>query len=770
MTLQHAPQRAIRPRKRYLPVGQIGALLAAFVAVSMVGGLLAAGLLLPYATVLTTASDQATTLFEEVPDEIRPGPLSQVSVVYAADGQPLATFYAQNRIVVPLDQVSEAMQHAVVAIEDERFYEHNGIDIRGVARAFVNNLLGNPQQGASTLTQQYVKNVLIDEAERRDDPFGVIEAREDSFARKLREMKYAIALEKELTKNEILEGYLNVAQFGVNSVYGVETAARYFFDKSAAELTPVEAATIAGVTKAPAKFDPTINPELAQARRDAVLYKMYSLGYLPLAEYRAAKAIPIEDTLRITPVPTGCATAEGAAFFCSYVISVIKNSPEFGQTEAERLNLLYRGGLSIHTTLDPDLQAAAIEQLAANIPYPNTASLEAAIVSVEPGTGRILAMAQNVPFDARSNPAPDTTAINYTADPAHGASKGFQIGSSFKVYVLAEWLLSGRTLNDLVDANRRERPLTDFTGYCFASLAAGQTWNPANVGDDPGGQVSVFRATSSSINTAYADMARQLDLCNIRDTAWSMGFRPTQGWREGTSVTLYQPEREDILVAPAMILGTQPTSPLYLAASFGTLASNGTYCEPIAITRVTDSSGLELPVPSANCNPNALPPNVAATAVHALQRVITEGTASRGGLAGGRVAAGKTGTNQNASQTWFTGFTPQVVTTAWVGEADGETPHLDIMFEGRRIRPLYSSTLAVPLWKSYMDVALAGYEKLPFPAPDPALVGKVQTPTPVVDPDAPTEEEPTAEVPLEPNDPTETSDPPAEAPSAEPED
>ncbi len=697
--------------------------------------MLAAGLVIPLAAGANAVTEQSVALFDEVPDELKPGLLSQASSVYAADGSKLATFYAQNRIVVPLDQVSQAMKDAVVSIEDERFYQHAGIDPKGVIRAFVNNAMHKPTQGASTLTQQYVKNVLIDNAEQAGAPFGIIEAREDTNARKVREMKLAIALEKTMTKDEILQGYLNVAQFGYHNIYGVETAARYFFNKSAKDLTPVEAATIAGITKAPSKFDPSIeaNQVNAQARRDAVLKKMWSLGYLPTDQRDAALATPIADTLHITPVPTGCQSAAGSAFFCTYVISEIMTSPEFGETKEDRQELLYRGGLQIHTTLDRAKQKAAEETVTSHVPAGNDAGLESAVVSVEPGTGKILAMAQNIPFDGRTeNRAPGTTSVSYAADPLHGASKGFQPGSNFKPFVLAHWLKEGHTLNEMVSATKVERPQSAWHSSC--STFGGSPWGPANAEGNLSGPISVYRATYESVNTAYATMSTMLDLCGVRQTAWDMGFRPTtrppRADEPKAPVTLYEPTIDDVLITPAMVVGTQTTSPLQLAAAYATLASNGTYCEPIAITQVLKPDGTEMAVPSANCNPNALAPNIAATVVDAMTHTFTErrGTARTGKLPDGRPVAGKTGTNQGSAQTWFTGFTPQLVTTVWVGEESGETYHLDTWFQGRRLRPMYGSSVAVPLWRDYMTRALEGMPWVSFPAPDKNLVGRPPAP------------------------------------------
>lgn len=715
---------------RTMSATQLVALLLAFLLAAAAGGVLAAGLVVPLVAGANVAANSTVQIFDEVPDELEPGPLSQQSRIYASDGSLLATFYAQNRIVVPLDEVSEAMQNAVVAIEDERFWEHGGVDVRGITRALANNLGGNSTQGASTLTQQYVKNVLIEQALVADDPFGVLEAQEDSMSRKLREAKLAIALEKRLSKEEILQGYLNVAQFGSRSIYGVETASRYYFSKSAKDLTPVEAATIAGVTKAPSAFDPTVNPAKAQERRDAVLYKMWQQGYLTTAEYDEARSTPLEDTLNVKPVEVGCHAAGGAAFFCDYVTKEIVLSPAFGETRADREALLYRGGLEIHTTLDMNKQRAAEKSITEAVPADDPSNLEAAIVSVEPGTGQIKAMAQNVPYsDPQDDAATRQTTINYSADFLHGASRGLQPGSGFKPIVLAQWLKEGRTLSETVNANRVERVVGNFKTPCLPGGLGRDRWAPRNAEGFLTGNISVLRATYESVNTAYASMGYELDLCGLRDTAWDMGFRPSSSAIQRTVLT--NPEREDIDILAPMVLGTQETSPLAMASVYATLASGGTYCEPIAITKVTGPGGTEYDVPQASCNPDALPENIANTMIYAMERVFTDGTARRiGGLADGRPVAGKTGTSQFSAQTWFNGFTPNLSTSVWVGSIESATEdHTSgITVNGQFFRVLYGSSVAAPAWKAYMDTAVADLPVQGFGPPDPVLIGNVSGP------------------------------------------
>ncbi|MFD7310951.1 transglycosylase domain-containing protein [Promicromonospora sp. NPDC059942] len=733
------------PRRitRTIPAAQLIGLLLAFVLTAGAGGVIAAGLVIPLASGMDTAVDTGVEVFEEVPAELVPGPLSEQSQIYASDGKTkLATFYAQNRIVVPLDKVSANMRNAVIAIEDERFYTHGGVDPEGISRAAVQNFGGGDTQGASTLTQQYVKNVLIEEADRAGDTFGVLEAREDSLTRKLREAKLAIALEKEMSKDDILQGYLNIAQFGT-SVYGVETASQHYFDKSAKDLSIVEAATIAGITKAPSQFDPVANPEDASVRRNLVIGKMWQLGYISTAERDEAMATKLEDTLDVQPIDVGCDSAGGAAFFCDYVIKEIMANPEFGETRDDRYDLLYRGGLRIVTTLDLKMQAAAWKTINDSVPADNAYDLEAAVTSVEPGTGQIKAMAQNVPYDARAEPAARTTAQNYSADYNHGNSRGFQVGSNFKPFVLAEWLRSGRTLQDRVSANAFSAYETSFQANGCVHAFTHQPWNVSNVDGAASGTVSVLQGTFQSLNTVYARMSQQLDLCNVQKTAWDAGFRPmTSGLtRDGTGTfrTIDNPQQADIDVLASMTLGTQASTPINQASAFATFASGGIYCNPVAILEVKDHDGKDVPVPSADCK-QTLEPEVANTVAYAMTKVFQTspfGTAwgIAPGLADGRPVAGKTGTTNDAMQSWFTGYTPELSTSVWVGEASGNVPHMNVYLPSMswygasaKAGPMYGGTIAAPTWRRYMDQAMADLPKTAFPAPDPALVGKAPTP------------------------------------------
>ncbi|MGO1316649.1 MAG: penicillin-binding protein [Cellulomonadaceae bacterium] len=687
----------VRRSGRQVNIVQALAMLLTFVLLAVTGGLLTAGLVLPLAAGASTVTDETVAVFNSLPDELTPGPLSQKSTIYDKDGNVLTTFYAENRTVVPLDEISLHIQNAVVATEDKRFFAHGGVDMEGVARALLVNVFTLRKEGASTLTQQYVKNVLIELATRDNDRIALEEANEDSAERKMREAKLAISVEKQMSKLEILERYLNIAAFGA-SVYGVESAANYYFGKHASELSIVEAATIAGITQAPTKYDPVLNPENNTGRRNIVLDRMYAQGYITREEHEEARATALEDILNVTPTANSCEAAGGGAYFCSYVTQVVLQNAVFGDTIEERRDLLLRGGLEIHTTLDSGMQQVADAELRNTVPEDDPSGVGDALVSVEPGTGKILAMAQNRTFVANSDNAQDRqTSVNYSTDAAHGGSQGFQAGSTFKVFVLAEWLKSGRTLNQTVDANRHTWKWTDWNAPCpEAKVRGAEDWNPRNSDGQGTGQRTVLQGTETSINTVFANMQSQLNMCDIAATAYDIGFRP--------SATI---DAGQINIIPSMTLGTQNTSPLAMASAYATFASGGTYCEPIAITSVVDSSGNDLQVPEANCR-KVLDDTVVSGVNYALQRVLTDGGAKASQLADNRPAAGKTGSTNLNMHTWFVGYTPHVSTAVWLGYPNRNSPMQNITINGQSHRWVFGSTLAAPTWKRYMDTVLAG--------------------------------------------------------------
>lgn len=701
---------------------QLVSLFVAFVLVAATGGLLTAGLAMPMVAAVGATTDASTRLFDDLPTDLGSEEVSEQSRIYAADGTLLTTYYAQNRIVIPLEDVSSHMRNAVIAIEDHRFYEHGGVDVEGITRAAVENLTGNTIQGGSTLTQQYVKNVLIEAGTIANDPEAVEAARATTLGRKLREAKLAIALERERSKDEILEGYLNIAQFGP-SQYGVEVASRYFFDKSAADLDVAESALLAGVTQSPARWDPERNPENSQTRRDRVLARMLGEGFITQEEFEEATDTDVEDMLDLTPTPLGCSAAGNAAYFCDFVTDIIISDPTFGDTEAERRQLLLRGGLEIHTTIDLEMQEHAHATVMGAIPPDDPSGVSTAISTVEPGTGEVKAMAQNTDFGKPEEDSARNTEVNFNVDRAFGGGGGFQGGSTFKVYVLAEWLRQGNTLADRVDGSQgQEFPRESWNFSCAPDVA--DDYEPRNIEGIGTGMMSVQEATTRSVNTAFVDMANQMDVCGIDEVARATGLHVGTG----TDPVSGRPLR----LTPSMVLGANEIAPLTMAASFATFASGGTYCEPRAITSITDPEGQELPVPEEDCR-EALDSDVVNGLNHALQEVVSDSSGTGAGAAlPGRPVAGKTGTSNDNTAAWFVGYVPQLATATWVGHSEGSVPMINTTINGVYYPRVYSSVLPVPIWQRYMADAVDGLSVENFPDADERHIEGDRVPVPNV--------------------------------------
>ncbi|MDR1294016.1 MAG: transglycosylase domain-containing protein [Bifidobacteriaceae bacterium] len=679
--------------------------IAAFGLISVGGGIVASAMVLPGVQVIHGATQQATELFAALPEELGSEEVAQSSHIYSADGRLLATYYDENRIVVPLDEISQHMQDAIIALEDKRFWDHGGIDLAGMARAAVHNASDSDQlQGASTLTQQYVKNVLIERAVSTDNIEEIRQATETTTSRKLREAKLAIALEKRIGKEKVLEGYLNIAQFGSN-LYGVESAANYYFGGiHAKDLNIVQAATIAVIANAPNALDPSQHPEDNEKRRNIALDTMFKEGYITQQEYEQAKAMPVASTLDLTPVTTGCAAANkfaGSAYYCDYVVSVIQNSPEFGATKSDRDKLLKRGGLEIYTTLDRKVQKQALNAAVQTIPKNDPSGVGIALSAVEPGTGKILAMVQNRDYAVGTKTKKRETSVNWNTDIDSGGSSGFQPGSTFKPFILAEWLNEGHSLGERFPAMKSDYSNTNWKaeGCVEGDIYHVGDWKVAN-STRGSGTMDAIGATANSVNTAYVAMEAKLDLCKIQEQIEKMGIHRADGtdWRLG----------------PAMALGSNEIAPLTMAAAYATFAAEGMYCKPIAITEVRDSSGNKLPIPEADCT-RAMKTEVAAGVSHALQAVMTQGTGTQRTIPGGRPQAGKTGTTDNNVAVWFCGYTPQVATAVWAGYPTESKALRYIQIGGEYYSHAYGGLLPGKAWQKFMTSYLEDKEALPFP-------------------------------------------------------
>ena len=754
--------------------GRVVKLVAGLAAASVGAGVLTAGLLVPAVAAAGSVATGTVDLFDSLPAELVEQPLSQQSRILYADGSLMATFYYENRTVVPLDAVAPVMQQAIVAIEDSRFYEHGGVDPRGMGRAFVQNAQSDDVQGASTLTQQWIKNVQVEEAlsalpanateEERAAAFAETTRRRgiDGYTRKLREVKLAIAAEKQLSKDEILERYLNIANFA-GGQYGVEAASKHWFNKSARDLSLPDAALLAGIVQNPTGYDPVNNPQDSLGRRNTVLARMLELGVIDQAQHDEAVAVPLEAQLNVQETPNGCVQAGASGFFCDYVVETLLNDPTFGEDRNARSRMLYRGGLSVTTTLDPAKQQAAVEEVNGFVPDDGS-GVGASVVSVEPGTGRIVAMAQNRSFDPRSESTTGGTSINYNADKAMGGSTGFQPGSNFKPITLATWLSSGHTLNETVDGRKKTFPNSSWKyGSCVGpnEKYTSDPYSPSNAGDGQGNsQMSVIEGTYNSVNTAYAQMLNELQMCDVQAMATNLGVvRASDG--------------SPVVAQPSMTLGVDSVAPLAMAGAFATFAAQGTYCKPIAIASATDSQGNALAVPAGECR-QAISPEVANGVTYALRNTLTRGTARGNSLDDGRVAAGKTGTTNSAVATWFTGYTPQLATSVWIGY-----PSKSISMDRKTIggvyrRNMYGATISAPIWKAYMDRALAGAPAQDFVNPPQSIIGAAPAPSPTStsrpsrssgSPERSEPSSPSAEQPAPPA-PEAPPAPPAETPAA----
>jgi membrane peptidoglycan carboxypeptidase len=655
--------------------------IAAFVGMSAIAAVLVAASVTPAIAVAGLTANSTLGIFDNLPEYLEIGDLAQKSSIYATgtDGQPvlLASFYAQNREDVALADISPYLKDAAVASEDPRFFDHGGVDLYGTIRAILSNALTGSSQGGSSITQQYVKNVLVQKAEEISDPVERKAAYEEATAvsvdRKLKEMKLSIGVEQKYTKEQILEGYLNITPYG-GRVYGVQAAARYYFGKTAKDVTLAEAAALIAIINNPSAYRPDIeeNAEDNKARRDYILARMLENGKVTQKEYDTAVKSPVKLTL--TEPSTGCQTApDGAAYFCDYITWVIKNDKAFGDTEEERWNAFQRGGWKIFSTLSLPLQQTASQAIYGTIPtVVEWGEIAGAAVTVQTNTGRILSMAQSKDYtndpDLAATGA-NYTSINYSTDKDYGGSGGFQVGSTYKAFTLAQWLKSGRGLGEMVDARERPLSMSKFSDRCVG--VGGADWNPKNDAGVFTEPVSIVQSTQDSINLAFLSMAMKLDLCDIKETAEAFGVHRADGNPLGQ--------------APSDILGTNEISPLTMATAYAGIANQGRVCTPVAIDKILDQNDVEIPVPKTTCT-QAVTPDVANAMVVALKTPLTGGTAANANPRDGIPIIGKTGSNDNYVQTWLATATTSVATIVWVGNTVGFTPLTGPLIDIRAIQ------------------------------------------------------------------------------------
>jgi membrane peptidoglycan carboxypeptidase len=654
------------PRGRILPA------VLGMVAFSAIAGLLITALVTPVVAVSSVAAKSAIGIFNSLPTYISLGQLPGPNTLYAQQGGkevPIATLFDENRQQVSWSQISQAAKDAAVDGEDRRFYSHGGIDITAIIRAALSGSSGGSQQGASTIAQQLVKNIFIQQALQLpvDKQKAAIHAA-DAFTldRKLKEAKYAISLEKKYSKKEILLAYLNIAPFGGNT-YGIEAAAQRYYGEDASKLTPVQAATLIAIVQNPNVRAPIGKAGFAanKSRRDDILGQMYDAKDITQAQYTAAKNTPDDaTTIKNIPPSQGCQAAiANTGFWCAYISQLYTTLPALGTTVAQRKAAWALGGYKIYTTLNLDLQNQA--QAVMNQWVPSslpTMDIGGSSVSVEVGTGKILVMAENRTFnETAAGGGAGSTAINYAVDKKYGGSTfGFQGGSTYKPFTLMNWLKNGHGLNDIVDSTPEPQDLSSFKDSC----EPGGNWSgatPYTYSNDENetGPKSVLVGTARSINGVFINMGKQLDQCATRNLAEAFGVHQAGGL--------------PLQHQPSAILGTNAVAPLTMAAAYAGIANGGVFCKPIAVDYVVSPTGKKLSGQPESCS-TALDPGIDAAVGYAMQGVFNSGGTAAAAKPVGASILGKTGTTNHSWETWTVGSSTKVSTAVWIGNATGYVP------------------------------------------------------------------------------------------------
>jgi penicillin-binding protein 1A len=606
-------------------------------------------------------------------DPARLGGLAVTSSVYAADGTLLTTLHAEeDRTPIALADMPDVLPQAVVAAEDRRFYEHDGVDVRGIARAAVRNAERSDRtEGGSTITQQLVKNTLV--------------TPERTIKRKVREASLAMGLERTLTKDQILERYLNTVYFG-QGAYGVGAASRVYFGHPATKLTLPEAALLAGLIRSPTRLDPIKAPAAAKARRAQVLKAMVETGAITPAQQAEANAAGLPRMAHHDDV------RYPAAYAVADAVQTLLDDTRLGATPEARRNALFRGGLRIDLTIDPAQQAEAEESVRAILngshdPY-------AGLAAVKPGDGAITAMVGGRDFFGTRDPY---AKVNL----ARGGTTKRQAGSTFKMFTLVAALAAGIKPEDTFEAGARA------TLPCHCP----KPWVVDNYEGSAFGSITLRTATEKSVNTAYAHVVQRLGdgdvdrgMAKVLDVAEALGVR---GAGE-------KPLRRN--AGPAVVLGAQEVDPVEMAAAYAALGANGVYAKPYLVARVLDNDGHVL-IENKPARKQAVPAGVAAMANDVLQGVVREGTGVK--AAQPRAVAGKTGTSTSYADAWFVGYTPNFAAAVWVGEPRGEVPMTP---ENGYRTVIAGGTFPALIWGRFAGSALLELPNAPFVTPEGAAV------------------------------------------------
>jgi membrane peptidoglycan carboxypeptidase len=722
----------------------------AIIILSAVAGLLVAVMAVPLIGGIGIGAKASADFFDNLPTQLVVPPLPQRSVILDATGKPIATLHGpEDRVSIPFSDIPVQMRNAIVAIEDRRFYDHHGVDYKGLIRAALTNQEnGSVTQGGSTLTQQYVKNVLLESA---TTPAEQKAATDRSVKRKLREARYALALERKLSKDQILTNYLNISNFG-DGAYGVEAAAEHYFGIHAKQLNVVQAATLAGIVNAPSAYDPKLHPKAALSRRNLVIDQMVVSKYLTKAQAKYAKSFPLGLSTAYKPTSDGCEAAGSAAFFCDYVRTTLLSDKNFGATKEVRQHRLFDGGLTIKTSIDPTTQAQA--QSAVDTIIPPGGRVATAIVVMQPGTGNVLAMAVNRLYGDTSDhlPAygkdPKTGKIVESKDRVHTkynyatSYPGFQPGSTFKMFTLAAALEKGLSTSTsffspgcIYLTNFGDNP-TGGNAQCIsdAPTVNGGQLPPFGVGyanSDPAeaGIYNMASGTASSVNTYFVQLEKKVGLGPVRDMAIRLGVRSPQ-----VNVPVAD-------LGGSLTLGSREVSPLDMATAYATIAAHGLRCWPKPVLSMT-SGGKPVTYAGPGKCQQVLKTGIADTVSSLLEGPIQYGTAQANGQIG-RPAAGKTGTTDNHFDAWFDGFIPQLAAAVWVGDGRSPTKYplqvtsttpdgvsgIPIWYPSRAV---FGGDLPTIIWANFMRAASVNLPVIDLPPADNSVVIGVQSLVPNV--------------------------------------
>jgi membrane peptidoglycan carboxypeptidase len=630
--------------------------LAGIAVLTLLAGLLVAGIALPVAGLAGMATKDAAQTFNSLTVPAL-STLPTRSEILDSRGNLIAYYYPNHiyRIPVSYSKIAPVMREAIVAIEDSRYYQHGALDIRGTLRAITTDASGGQVQGGSTLAQQYVKNALVLTAATPAEQKAAIA---DDAARKIRELRIAANIEHQMTPDQLLAAYLNVAYFD-NEAYGVEVAAQRYFSTTAADLSLPQAAMLAGLVQNPVLFNPLSDPAGATARRNVVLARMQQLHDITAAQAAAAEKAPLGVHFSAKSLEQGCTSsaARNAAWFCDYVIAELHTNPGYAQAW-QQLNTV--GGLKIRTTMNREDQDAAQNAVSFMLPQPpsgyNPGSNAAAEVLMQPGTGHIEAIAVDRDYGTGKH----QNSIDYAVDTPQNGGLGVQTGSSSKLFTLITALKHGYPFGFHLSVSS-----PNVIGPYYDCHRQQDGPFPVSNAEGAGhGSYTLYTGTTQSINVFFAELEQRVGLCNVVKTAVSMGLHRADGGSLLKPVGKpgspgYQLPADQL---PSFTLGSVAVSPMSMAAAYATVAANGIYCKPVAIDAITASSGKAFPVVPASCH-RVFSATVAQAATYILRGVLTTGTAKGDGVTREGVVvpqAGKTGTANSFDFAAFGGYTPKL--------------------------------------------------------------------------------------------------------------